>query len=102
MANDRDEDGLERLFAAARNAQPYNANQEYGFETRLLAMIKEQRNRKKPFFSWAWRLIPAFIVVVMILTVWSYSAEEGYLIGLNAITGTHNDETMLIAYLTGD
>ena len=61
MENDRDDDRIERLFASARKSQPYNANLGYGFETRVMAKIRERRDGQKPFFSWAWRLIPALL-----------------------------------------
>ena len=102
VEKDRDDDRIERLFAAARESQPYNTNLEYGFETRVMAKIRERRNGQKPFFSWAWRLIPAFVVVVMMLGAWTYISEQRQLIGLSSIAGINNEETMLVAYLTGE
>ena len=102
MEKDKDDDGIERLFAAARKSQPYNANLEYGFETRVMAKISEQRDGQKPFFSWAWRFIPALVVVVMMLGAWTYISEQRQLIGLSSIEGINNEETMLVASLTGE
>ena len=102
MESDRGDDRIERLFAAARKSQPYNANLEYGFETRVMAKIREGRNGQKPFFSWAWRLIPALVVVVMMLGAWTYISEQSQLIGLSSIAGINNEETMLVASLTGE
>ena len=102
MENDRNDDRIERLFAAARKSQPYNANLEYGFETRVLAKIRERRDGRKPFFSWAWRFIPALVVVVMMLGAWTYISEQRQLIGLSSIAGINNEETMLVASLTGE
>jgi hypothetical protein len=102
MENDRDDDGLERLFAAARKSQLYNANLEYGFETRLMAKINEQRGRQKPFYCWAWRLMPAFVSLVLILGIWVFAAEYRQLVDLNTIAGINNEETMLVASLTGE
>ncbi len=102
MENDRSDDRIERLFAAARKSQPYNTNLEYGFETRVMAKISEQRDGQKPFFSWAWRFIPALVVVVMMLGAWTYISEQRQLIGLSSIAGINNEETMLVASLTGE
>ena len=100
--DDRSDDRIERLFAAARKFQPYNTNLEYGFETRVLAEIRERRDGRKPFFSWAWRFIPALVVVVMMLGAWTYISEQRQLIGLSSIAGINNEETMLVASLTGE
>ena len=102
MENDRSDDRIERLFAAARKSQPYNTNLEYGFETRVLAEIRERRDGRKPFFSWAWRFMPTLVVVVMMLGAWTYISEQSQLIGLSSIAGINNEETMLVASLTGE
>ncbi len=102
MENDRDNDRIERLFAAARKSQPYEATIEYGFETRIMAKIKAEREKRKPFFSWAWRLMPAFVSAVLILGIWTYVAEHKQLVDLSSITGINNEETMLVASLTGE
>ena len=102
MENDKDDDWIERLFTAARNSHSYNANLEYGFETRLMAKIREQRGSQRAFFSWAWRLIPALVSVVLMLGVWIFITEHRQLTDLSLITGINNEETMLVASLTGE
>ena len=102
MKDDKDNDRIERLFAAARKSHVYDAKLEYGFETRVMAKIREQRNAQQPFFSWAWRLIPAFVSAVLILGIWTYMAEHKQLLDLSSITGINNEETMLVAFLTGE
>jgi hypothetical protein len=102
VKNDRDDDRLERLFADARKSQPYNANLEYGFETRIMAKIRAQRGGQKPFYSWAWRLMPAFVSAVLILGIWVFLAEYRQLVDMNLIMGINNEETMLVASLTGE
>jgi hypothetical protein len=102
MENDRDDDRFKRLFADARKSQPYNANLEYGFETRLMAKINEQRGKQKPFYSWAWRLMPAFVSAVLILGIWVFLAEYRQFVDMNLIMGINNEETMLVASLTGE
>ena len=101
MENDRDDD-IERLFAVARRSQPYDAQLEYGFETRVMAKIKDRRDSQKPFFLWAWRLIPALVTVVLMLGIWTYISEQRQFTGLSSIAGINNEETMLVASLTGE
>ena len=102
MENDKQDERIDRLFAEARKSQPYEANLEYGFEARVLVKIREQRGAQKHFFLWAWRLIPAMVAVVMMLSAWTYITEQGQLIGLSSIAGIGNEETMLVASLTGE
>jgi hypothetical protein len=71
--NDEEERGLERLFALARQAgsEPL---QDGGFEARVLARIREERERKEAWAVWAWRLAPLFLVVTLFLGAWDYAA----------------------------
>jgi hypothetical protein len=102
VKNDSDNGRLERLFADARKYQPFEAKQQYGFETRVMARIRERRAAQKPFFSWAWRLIPALFAAVLMLGAWTYITEHSQLVGLSPIAGINNEETMLVASLTGE
>jgi len=69
--NDSD---LDKLFAAARGIRPDTSRQEYGFETRLLARLRAQRQTQGDTGSiWAmvsWRMMPLFAACVMGLAVW--------------------------------
>ncbi|HTZ18725.1 MAG TPA: hypothetical protein VMB78_09845 [Dissulfurispiraceae bacterium] len=102
MKNDNGDDRLERLFAAARKYDACDPKLQYGFETRMLTKIKEHRAASGPFFLWAWRLIPALFAMVLMLGAWIYITEHSQPIGLNSITGINNEETMLVASLTGE
>jgi len=97
-----DRDQIDRLFADARSHRPYDQNREHGFETRVMAKIKEQRVAQAPFFLWAWRLIPALSAAVLMLGIWTYAAERPQIIGLNLMAGINGEETMLVASLTGE
>ncbi len=102
MKNDSDNDTIERLFGAARKYEPFDSKQQYGFETRVMARIRQQRSAQNPIFLWAWRLIPALSAIVLMLGAWTYMTEHAQLIGLNSITGINSEETMLVASLTGE
>ena len=65
----RDAD-LDSLFAQARARRANTSAMEYGFETRLMARLREQ---KEPVGLWgmmAWRMMPFFAACVLALTLW--------------------------------
>jgi len=65
---------LDALFAAARAGRRDTSKAEYGFETRMLARLRSQRQAQGDTGSvWAmvsWRMIPLFAACVMALAVW--------------------------------
>ena len=92
---------LDKLLAAGRPAKTATGPVEYGFETRLLARIRAERERS-PWGETAWRLIPAFAAIVVALGVWSFAGRNGDSADLHtAITG-HADTSLLVSTLTGD
>jgi hypothetical protein len=66
------DDTLDALFARARGVKPDTAKAEYGFETRLMARLRERRRAgTMPVLgSLSWRLLPAFAVIVLVLAFW--------------------------------
>jgi hypothetical protein len=58
---------LDALFRAARDAAPDTSRSEFGFETRLLARLRDERRG-----SWTWigmRLCPFFAALVVAAAV---------------------------------
>jgi hypothetical protein len=102
METDPSDKKLERLFAAARKAELYEVQREYGFEARVIAKIRSRREGLIPFFSIAWRLIPVFVSLVILLGIWTYATEPRSMIDLSAITKIGNEEAMLTASLAGE
>ena len=105
METDPNEEKIDRLFTAARKAEPYEKEIElieYGFETRLMAKIRAERERQMPFFLWAWRLVPAFVSIVIFLGIWIYSSRYSHMTDLSAIIGIGNEETTMVTFLTGE
>jgi hypothetical protein len=102
METDSNDEKLERLFAAARKAEPYKKEMEYGFETRLMEKIRAERERQMPFLLWAWRLIPVFVSIVIFLGIWIYESKYSHMADLSAITRIGNEEATLVAFLTGE
>jgi hypothetical protein len=66
--NDRQ---LDELFAAVRSIKPDTSAIEKHFETRLLARIEEQRSSQTLWSAWAWRLIPWFATIVVVVGIGS-------------------------------
>ncbi len=61
---------LDSLFALARTHRANTSALEYGFETRLMARL---RDRKEAGSIWAlvsWRMMPFFAACVLGLTIW--------------------------------
>ena len=102
METDPKDSKLDRLFTAARKAELYEANREYGFETRVMEKIRAQRERQAPFPLFAWRLIPVFVSIVLLLGIWIYTSRSQHMTDLSAVADIGNEESMLVAYLTGE
>lgn len=93
-------DKLEKLIRAVREAKSNTSSVEYGFETRLMARIRAEREAELPWFAFAWKLMPVFAAVVIALGVWNYlGAEPG---DLAALIGDGHEETSLVSGVTGD
>ena len=90
---------LDKLFATARGAKPDTSRAEYGFETRLMARMRAQREQSMPWYAFAWKLVPAFAAIVVALGVWTYTGPN--ITDLqSAIAGDH-EENALATYVTG-
>ena len=93
---------LDALFAAARADVPDTARAEFGFETRLMARLREERGTS--VFSWAWRLCPFFAVLAVCALAWSRTtaARVEKDTTVLAEASRSGDETVLMAFMTGD
>jgi hypothetical protein len=93
---------LNKLLQAARAHRLDTSRAEYGFETRLRAVLRANREQPAPWHAFLWKLMPAFAAVVVALGVWMVT-EMGA--GSNdlqtAITGDQEENTW-VPYLTGD
>jgi hypothetical protein len=73
MNNSHPDDPLDALFAQARAHRPDTSRAEYGFETRLMARLRAQRQPQSAGSVWAmvsWRMIPLFAACVVALAIW--------------------------------
>lgn len=66
------ENRLDRLFARVRQHPPDTSRAELGFETRLMARLRAEREAGGLMFNWAWRLAPVFALIVAALALHTY------------------------------
>ena len=88
-------DKLDQLFQAARATRPDTARVEFGFETRLRARLLTE---PPPWFMFAWKLLPIFAAVVLVLGAWNYASAP---LDLPAILGCHANGDLLLDALVG-
>ena len=90
---------LNQLFQAARGSRPDTSRAEYGFETRLVAALRENREQPTPWAAFTWRLMPVFATIVVVTGAWSYNVQSQT--GAEATLGT-GEETALAGLVGGE
>ena len=70
MSNPNSDADLDALFALARANRPDTSAAEYGFETRLMARLRERQEASSIWAMVSWRMIPLFSVCVLGLALW--------------------------------
>lgn len=78
------DDRLNDLFRAARKA-PAPESRDLGFETRLLARLRDER--RGSFGVLAWRLIPYFAAVTVLAGAWYFAVPNPDAFDLAALQG---------------
>ncbi len=76
MRDDRDE-FVDRLFRAGRARRVDFAPLEEHFETRLMAGIAERRETRGMWSAWAWRLVPWFAALLIMVGASGLILERG-------------------------
>lgn len=90
---------LDSLFAAARAVRPDISAAEEFFETRMMARIRETRESLRPWFSWVWRLTPAFMSLVLVLAVYTMFMDESKSPDIFSAMENDHAEYQLINYI---
>ena len=101
MKPNRD-DGLDRLFEKARLVKPDVSGTEAGFETRVLARIRAERERRVGIFDWTWRLVPAFSAIVVALGVWYYASIPSYSVDIHTAFAAEYEDTIALNLTNGE
>ena len=102
MKTDAQDDGLDKLFTAARRADHYDKAREHGFEARVIARLRSEREKDASFIFWSWRLIPLFATLVIILGIWISASDSSRTAGSGAFAGVGSDQTIVVASLAGE
>ncbi|HEX7523998.1 MAG TPA: hypothetical protein VF357_07335 [Candidatus Deferrimicrobium sp.] len=100
--HDRRDVELDRFFALARQASPDISGVERNFETRVIARIREGRERQEPWYAWAWRLAPVFLALTLLLAGWSLFYSPVRPADPVATLASGTQEVALLNNLTGD
>lgn len=100
--NDTSDDRLDRLFAKARRDIREASIREEGFEGRLMARLGEKKFQDAPWYLWAWRAVPLFSALIIMLVTMNGVQNSGMSSYLShALTGGY-EESALISYYTGE
>ena len=97
--DDRLDGELDLLLARARQAPPDISGVERNFETRVMARIREWR---EPWYAWAWRLVPIFLVLTILLSGWSILLSPVNPSDPVTTLASGTQEIALLDYLTGE
>ena len=89
---------LDALFALARERRADTSDVEFGFETRLMARVRAQKETGSVWAMVSWRLVPFFATCVVALAVWhseivteaSDAAQVAYADNLEPLESMHN------------
>ena len=96
---DESDKHLDALLSAARSQKPDTSRVEYGFETRLMARIREEQRADRPWYAFAWRLSPVFAGIVIALGIWTWYSPQD--LDLQTVSNAASDESQIVEYLTG-
>ena len=97
--HDRRDVELDRYFALARQAPQDISEVERNFETRVMARIREGR---EPWYAWAWRLAPIFLVLTILLSGWSLYYPPVHPADPVMMLASGTQEVALLDNLTGE
>jgi hypothetical protein len=96
------DDRLDRLFAAARDEPGDTAGAEEFFETRLMARLRERREAQKPWYELAWRCVPAFGMVTVVMVVCSITIGWSAPTDLFAAISAPQEESLSGSFISGE
>ncbi|MGE5284788.1 MAG: hypothetical protein ACM3OG_07450 [Actinomycetota bacterium] len=100
--HDRRDVELDRYFAVAREATPDISGVERGFETRVMARIRESREGREPWHAWAWRLVPVFLALTLLLAGWSVLYPPVHPADPVGMLASESQDVALLDNLTGE
>ena len=95
------EASLDALFRAARTGEPDTARAQFGFETRLMARLREDRGTS--LFAWAWKLAPFFAAIALAAGWWGQLSVAQVETTASAVADValQGDDSVLMSFVTG-
>ena len=93
------DDPLDQLFAAVRADAPDTERAQFGFETRLLARLREERGGS--WFSWAWKLCPYFAALALAAGAWGYAHADNFPDGESVAASLRQGGLSVLDYYLG-
>ena len=99
--NTNPDSSLDALFRAARTGEPDTARAQFGFETRLMARLRDDRGTS--IFSWAWKLAPFFAAVALAAGWWGRLSMAQVETTASAVAevALQGDDYALVSFVTG-
>ncbi len=99
--NNNPDSSLDALFRAARTGEPDTERAQFGFETRLMARLREDRGAG--LFAWAWKLAPFFAAIALAAGWWGRlsMAQVETTASAAAQVALKGDEYALVSFVTG-
>ncbi len=92
---------LDALLRAAREQPTDTSRAEFGFETRLMARLREER--RGSVNVWAWKLAPFFAALAIAAGLWCRTTARVDVDSHALAEAVQSaDERTLMAYMTGD
>lgn len=97
-----DDAKLDRLLLALRERVVDTTRLDHGFETRMMAVLRQRQAREPAVFFMAWKLAPMFLALLVAVGGWVYSVSgpQGG-VHITAI-GVGHEEVQMVRYMTGD
>ena len=93
---------LDQLFAAARTEYSEKIALEEHFETRLMARIREQRSELLPWYAMAWRMLPAYTGIALIVATCSITFNPARSTDIFAALTASQEDNVSISLLAGE
>lgn len=90
---------LDKLFATVRVYRPDTIRFEYGFETRLLARIRAERETTSSWLLFSWRLTPFFAVITLMFGAWFLTKDDLLFSDFDSVITRHVDQEVWMPYL---
>ena len=99
--NNNPDPPLDALFRAVRAAEPDTVRAQFGFETRLLARLREERGTG--IFAWAWKLAPFFAAIALAAGWWGRLSMAQVETTASAVAevALKGDDSALVSFVTG-